>query len=113
VRPALGTAGHPGCQGIRIRDEQADRKSGATLLPSLTDVAFVLPIVLLFAKLGGISFLLGIATPAGTSGPANGSAERPNSDRDIFSFTKAGQPWFAWEWLWDAIFGWMHQRWAW
>jgi hypothetical protein len=27
---------------------------------------------------------------------------------DIFSFTKAGEPWFAWEWLWDLAFGWLH-----
>jgi hypothetical protein len=29
-------------------------------------------------------------------------------DRDIFSFTRPGQPWFAWEWLWDVLFGWLH-----
>jgi hypothetical protein len=29
-------------------------------------------------------------------------------DRDIFSFTRSGQPWFAWEWLWDVLFGWLH-----
>ncbi|WP_321477640.1 hypothetical protein [uncultured Paludibaculum sp.] len=27
---------------------------------------------------------------------------------DIFSFTKAGQPWFAWEWLSDILFSLMH-----
>jgi hypothetical protein len=31
---------------------------------------------------------------------------------DLFSFTKTGQPWFAWEWLWDVIFAWLHQRWG-
>jgi hypothetical protein len=31
---------------------------------------------------------------------------------DIFSFTKTGQPWFAWEWLWDVIFAWLHQHWG-
>jgi hypothetical protein len=30
--------------------------------------------------------------------------------RDIFSFTKPGEPWFAWEWLWDLCFGWLHQH---
>jgi hypothetical protein len=33
-------------------------------------------------------------------------------DRDIFSFTKAGETWYAWEWLWDVIFGWLHQQWG-
>ena len=30
--------------------------------------------------------------------------------QDMFSYTKAGQPWFAWEWLWDVAFGWLHQQ---
>jgi hypothetical protein len=82
-------------------------------LPSLTDVAFVLPIVLLFARLGGVGFLLqdcdtGWHIRTGEWILQNGRVP----DRDIFSFTKAGEPWFAWEWLWDLIFGWMHQQWG-
>jgi hypothetical protein len=82
-------------------------------LPSLTDVAFVLPFVLLFARLGGVSFLLqdcdtGWHIRTGEWILRNGRIP----DRDIFSFTKAGEPWFAWEWLWDVIFGWMHQHWG-
>ena len=81
--------------------------------PSLTDVAFVLPIVLLFAKLGGISFLLGDCDTGWHIRTGEWILQNGRiPDRDIFSFTKAGQPWFAWEWLWDAIFGWMHQRWG-
>jgi hypothetical protein len=30
---------------------------------------------------------------------------------DFFSFTKAGQPWFAWEWLWEVTFAGIH-RWV-
>ena len=26
---------------------------------------------------------------------------------DLFSFSKAGEPWFAWEWLADVIYGWL------
>ena len=33
-------------------------------------------------------------------------------DKDLFSFTKTGQTWFAWEWLWDVIFAWLHQHWG-
>jgi hypothetical protein len=81
--------------------------------PSLTDVAFVLPIVLLFAKLGGISFLLGDCDTGWHIRTGEWILQNGRiPDRDIFSFTKAGQPWFAWEWLWDVIFGWMHQRWG-
>jgi hypothetical protein len=28
---------------------------------------------------------------------------------DPYSSTMQGQPWFAWEWLYDALLGWMHQ----
>lgn len=28
---------------------------------------------------------------------------------DIFSFSKAGAPWFAWEWLCDVLFSWLNQ----
>src|SRR5437868_12010303 len=34
------------------------------------------------------------------------SASVPRADR--FSFTRNGQPWFAWEWLSDAMFGALH-----
>ena len=30
--------------------------------------------------------------------------------RDLFSFSKPGGPWFAWEWLSDAIWAWLHSR---
>ena len=30
----------------------------------------------------------------------------------MFSFTRPGAPWFAWEWLWDVIFGWLHLHWG-
>ncbi len=33
-------------------------------------------------------------------------------DHDIFSFTRPGEPWFAWEWLWDVIFSWLHETWG-
>ena len=31
---------------------------------------------------------------------------------DLFSFSKAGQPWFAWEWLSDVIFSCLHSTWG-
>ena len=32
--------------------------------------------------------------------------------RDLFSFSRAGQPWYAWEWLSDLIFGQVHRWWG-
>jgi len=33
-------------------------------------------------------------------------------DKDLFSYTRTGHTWFAWEWLWDVIFAWLHQHWG-
>ena len=93
----------------------AERERPSTMirvLPSLTDVAFILPIVFLFWKLGGAGHMLegdtGWHIRAGEWILQNGRVPQT----DIFSFTKAGEPWFAWEWLWDVAFAWLHQQWG-
>jgi len=83
------------------------------LFPSLTDVAFLMPLVFLFLRLAGAKTLLGDGDTGwhlrtGEWILANGRVP----DRDIFSFTKAGEPWLAWEWLWDVSFGWLHLKWG-
>lgn len=82
-------------------------------LPSLTDVAFIVPILALFLALSGAQFLLGDGDTGwhlvtGKWILANGRVP----DQDLFSFTKAGQPWIAWEWLWDVAFGWLYLHWG-
>lgn len=79
------------------------------LLPSMTDLAFVMPLIFLYFGMHGAKTLLGDGDTGwhlrtGEWILAHGRVP----DRDIFSFTRAGQPWFAWEWLWDVIFGWLH-----
>ena len=32
--------------------------------------------------------------------------------RDLFSFSRAGEPWYAWEWLSELIFGQVHRWWG-
>ena len=81
------------------------------LLPSATDVAFVLPIVCLFAQMDGAKTMLG----DGDTGwhVRTGEWILANwrvPDKDVFSYTKPGEPWFAWEWLWDVAFAWLHQH---
>jgi hypothetical protein len=80
------------------------------ILPSLTDVAFVLPIIFLFWKLGGATRMLegdtGWHIRTGEWILQNGRVPQI----DIFSFTKPGEPWFAWEWLWDVTFAVIHQH---
>lgn len=89
----------------------ATAPAGALLrwFPSLRDVVLLLPLLFLFTRLGGAGFLLG----DGDTGWHIRTGEwilthGAPPQTDIFSFTKAGQPWFAWEWLWDVTFGWLH-----
>jgi len=75
----------------------------------MTDAAFVMPLVFLFCGMKGAKTLLGDGDTGwhlrtGEWILAHGRVP----DRDIFSFTRSGQPWFAWEWLWDVLFGWLH-----
>src|SRR5258708_27899575 len=75
------------------------------LLPSLTDFAFLMPVVFLFGRMDGVKTLLGDCDTGwhirtGEWILAHGWVPA----RDIFSFSKPGAPWFAWEWLTDVLF---------
>jgi hypothetical protein len=81
------------------------------LFPSLTDVAFLMPMVFLFVRMNGAKSMLGDGDTGyhirtGEWILANGRVPH----QDLFSFTKAGQPWYAWEWLWDVCFAWLYQH---
>ncbi len=85
----------------------------AHFLPSLTDLAFLMPLLFIFLKLDGARTLLG----DGDTGWHVRTGEWilahhrvPHSD--LFSFSRPGAPWFAWEWLWDVVFAMLHQRWG-
>lgn len=80
-------------------------------LPSLTDVAFLMPILFLFARMGGVHTLLsdcdtGWHIRTGEWIVTNHQVPA----RDFFSFTKTGEPWFAWEWLSDVVFAWLNSH---
>jgi hypothetical protein len=77
----------------------------ARFLPSLTDVAFLMPVLFLFLKLSGARTLLG----DGDTGWHLRTGQWILSHHqipytDLFSFSRPGAPWFAWEWLWDTMF---------
>jgi hypothetical protein len=81
------------------------------LFPSLGDVAFLAPALLLFGPMGGAKGLLrdgdtGWHLRTGEWILDHGRVPR----HDLFSFTKPDAPWFAWEWLWDVTFGWLHRQ---
>jgi len=81
------------------------------LLPSLTDIAFLMPIGFLFARMGGVHTLLsdcdtGWHIRTGEWIVSNHQVPA----RDFFSFTKAGQPWYAWEWLSEVVMAWLNSH---
>ena len=80
-------------------------------LPSLTDVAFIVPLIFQFNQLGGAPSMLadgdtGWHLRTGEWILAHGRVPQ----QDLFSFTHAGQSWYAWEWLWDVCFGFLNSH---
>src|SRR5437867_4334228 len=101
-----------------VRREHAETAGGLrlqlgawfSLMPSLSDLAFLTPILVLFWCTTGVGWLLtdsdtGWHIRAGEWILKNGSVPAT----DIFSFTKAGQPWFAWEWLSEVLMALIHR----
>ena len=80
------------------------------LIPTLSDLAFVLPILVLFWSTTGVGWLL---TDSDTGWHIRTGQWILKHGRvptvDLFSFTKTGQPWIAWEWLSDVAMGFAHR----
>ena len=96
----------------RVSIEGAPTSVGLCWVPSLTSLAFLLPVVLLYWQLGGPSALL--------NGPETGVHVRAGEwilthravpRQDLFSFSIAGRPWCDWEWLSDVFYALLY-RWA-
>jgi hypothetical protein len=96
---------------IEVGDQRI-RKLGwpVRLVPSLSDLVILFPILFVLVRMQGVSTLLG----DGDTGWHIRTGEwilahRQVPQVDIFSFSKPGQPWFAWEWGWDVCFASIHQ----
>ncbi len=91
----------------------AARRWPLQLVPSLSDCLFLAILLWVFAAGGGWSALLADGDTGWhirTGGYILDTRSVPS--RDLFSFSKAGQPWFAWEWLADVIFGALYRAWG-
>jgi hypothetical protein len=78
-------------------------------MPSFTDFAFLMPVAFLFGRMDGVKTLFsdcdtGWHIRTGEWIAANHMVPA----RDIFSYSKAGDPWFAWEWLSDVLLAWLN-----
>src|ERR1700733_14048327 len=77
----------------------------AHFLPSLTDLAFLMPLIFVFLKLDGARTLLldgDTGWHVRTDERVLGRGQVPHAD--LFPFSRPGAPWFACEWLWDVLF---------
>jgi hypothetical protein len=84
---------------------EARSQVAVKFLPSLADFAFLMPILYLFGRMDGAKTVLGDCDTGwhirtGEWIIAHGRVP----SYDVFSFTKPGAPWFAWEWLSDVLF---------
>jgi hypothetical protein len=101
---------------LREEDTTAQRRPfplgrWVSLVPSLSDLAFVMPVLVLFWSTTGVGWLL---TDSDTGWHIRTGEWILKNHRipatDHFSFTKFGQPWFAWEWLSDVSMAVVHSR---
>ena len=99
-----------GLAKAEVTEASRARIGGLRWLPSLTSVAFVLPLFLLYWQVGGPSALLadpdtGLHIRTGDWIVAHHQVPR----HDLYSFTIPGKPWYDWEWLSDVLFSILHR----
>jgi len=85
--------------------DTADSKFAIKLMPSLSDIAFLMPVVFLFGRMDGLVTLLGDCDTGWHIRTGQWIlAHHAVPYRDLFSFSKPDGVWYAWEWLADVIF---------
>ncbi len=85
--------------------DTAGSKVAIKLLPSLVDVAFLMPVVFLFGRMDGLLSLLADCDTGWHIRTGEWIlAHRAVPYHDLFSFSKPNGVWYAWEWLADVIF---------
>jgi hypothetical protein len=85
--------------------DTADSRVAVKLLPSLADIAFLMPMVLLFGRMNGLVTLLGDCDTGWHIRTGEWILKHHAVPyRDLFSYSKPDSVWYAWEWLSDVIF---------
>jgi type IV secretory pathway VirB2 component (pilin) len=88
------------------------RRWARVLIPSLSDLFFLAILVWLFMSTGATGWQ-GLLVDADCGWHIRTGEYILNHHavprHDLYSFSKAGEPWYAWEWLSDVIFAWLHQ----
>lgn len=104
VAPDSAVSGH------EVVDRAAHNRWARWLWPSFFDVILIaLPVWFFGVAGGGVGLLLADGDTGWHIRTGDWIlAHRSFIHGDIFSFSKAGEPWFAWEWLSDVIFSALH-----
>ena len=85
--------------------EARESNIAVKFLPSMTDFAFLMPMLYLFGRMNGMENLLGDCDTGWHIRTGQWIlANHMIPIRDVFSFSKPGGVWFAWEWLSDILF---------
>jgi hypothetical protein len=80
-------------------------KIAIKLLPSMLDFAFLMPLVFLFGRLGGMQEILADGDTGWHIRAGEWiAAHHAVPVHDIFSYSKPDGVWYAWEWLSDLLF---------
>ena len=83
------------------------------VFPCLTDLAFLLPALVILFVLPGTKALLADGDTGWHIKTGEWILEHGKIPAiDVFSFTKPHETWFSWEWGWDLLFGSIHQAWG-
>src|SRR5579862_6885811 len=91
--------------------EAKNSQFAVRLLPSLTDFAFLMPILFLFQRMNGLKTLLGDCDTGWHIRTGEWIlANRTVPTHDIFSYSKPDGAWFAWEWLTDIIWAFLNSK---
>ena len=81
------------------------------LLPSMTDFAFLMPILYLFVRMGGMQTLLSDCDTGWHIRTGQWIASNHMvPTRDLFSYSHPDGVWYAWEWLSDLLFSWLNSH---
>lgn len=95
---------------VSARKEVGGSYASRLLLPSFSDALFIAVLIWLFAAgSGGWAGLLADADSGWHIRTGEWILEnRRVPQADLFSFSKPGEPWYAWEWLSDVIYAKLH-----
>jgi len=100
-----GLAVEPAAESCATFQSQAQSRAARWLVPSLADMVFVVLLYLLaFAPVGA-----GLLNDADTGWHIRNGQQIVRTlavpRTDDFSYSMNGKPWYAWEWLYDALVG--------